>query len=161
MVDRFLFREENDKILDRKVVTDKGDSTDLEVGQVVDLRLLREQNSLLKRTDKKLVSVRDTETAVSIPVLQGITHASLDTGSFISAASFQETTKVLSEASIRAKTDKLAGLKENVIVGHLVPAGTGMSRFRKQIVASREEYEKLRDIEDAKINSTETEATSH
>ena len=142
-VDKFVFRERNDSILDKKVVVSEGDSATLHPGQLVTIRALREENSLLKRTDKRLVGVRDAETAVSMPVLQGITRASLDTESFISAASFQETTKVLSEASIRAKTDNLAGLKENVIVGHLIPAGTGMPMFRKQIVGSKEEYERL------------------
>ena len=142
-VDKFSFRRQNDQVLDKKVVTDAGDSTNFQIGRVVDTRALRDENSALRRADKKLVQIRDAEPAVSMPTLQGITRASLDTESFISAASFQETTKVLSEASIRAKVDELRGLKENVIVGHLVPAGTGMPSFRKQIVGSKEEYEKL------------------
>ena len=100
-------------------------------------------NSTLKRKDLKIIEVRDAQAAVSKPTLQGITQASLKTESFLSAASFQETTKVLSEASIRGKADHLIGLKENVIVGHLIPAGTGQRRFNDLIVGSKEEYEKL------------------
>lgn len=112
-------------------------------GQIVTSRRLRDENSSLKRRDLKLVTVRDAEPSVSQPTLQGITQASLGTESFISAASFQETTKVLSEASIRGKTDYLLGLKENVIVGHLIPAGTGLRDYQDLIVGSKEEYEAL------------------
>ena len=142
-VDKFHFREQNDLILDKKVITDPGAATHLHSGQIVTTRMLRDENSKLRRADQQLISFRDAETAVSMPTLQGITRASLDTESFISAASFQETTKVLSSAAISSKADELNGLKENVIVGHLVPAGTGMPLFRKQIVGSKEEREKL------------------
>ncbi|RAI90073.1 DNA-directed RNA polymerase subunit beta' [Algoriphagus yeomjeoni] len=143
VVDKWAFREENDNILDRKVVMDAGDSSTLKPGMIISARRLRDENSSLKRKDLKLVQVRDAETAVSKPTLQGITAASLGTESFISAASFQETTKVLSEAAIRGKRDELKGLKENVIVGHLIPAGTGQRRLQPMIVGSQEEYEKL------------------
>ncbi len=143
VVDKWLFREENDTILDMKVVEDAGDSENLKPGQIISSRRLRDENSTLKRKDLKQVKVREAQPAVSRPTLQGITQASLGTESFISAASFQETTKVLSEASIRGKRDKLIGLKENVIVGHLIPAGTGMRDYKKIIVSSQEEYDSL------------------
>jgi DNA-directed RNA polymerase subunit beta' len=143
VVDKWLFREENDNILDKKVVVDSKDSETLKAGQIISGRRLRDENSSLKRRDLKPVEVRDAQAAVSKPNLQGITQASLGTESFISAASFQETTKVLSEASIRGKSDKLIGLKENVIVGHLIPAGSGMRRYQKMIVTSQEEYDAL------------------
>ena len=143
VVDKFVFREENDAILDMKVVTEAGDSENLKPGQIVTPRDLRDENSSLRRKDMKLVEVRDAQPAVSQPKLQGITQASLGTDSFISAASFQETTKVLSEASIRGKADTLNGLKENVIVGHLIPAGTGMREYEDLIVGNKEEYERL------------------
>lgn len=145
VVDRFVFREENDRILDMKVVTEAGDSPNLKPGQIVSSRKLRDENSTLKRKDLKLVKVRDAEAAVSKPTLQGITQASLGTESFISAASFQETTKVLSEASIRGKADHLNGLKENVIVGHLIPAGTGLKDYNDIIVGSREELDAIKE----------------
>ncbi|GAL86942.1 DNA-directed RNA polymerase subunit beta [Sporocytophaga myxococcoides] len=143
VVDKFTFREENDSVLDKKVVVDAGDSETLKPGMIVTARRLRDENSSLKRKDMKLVTVRDAEAAVSRPTLQGITQASLGTESFISAASFQETTKVLSEASIRGKVDYLQGLKENVIVGHLIPAGTGQREYQSYIVGSKEEYDQL------------------
>ncbi|TXE08896.1 DNA-directed RNA polymerase subunit beta' [Algoriphagus aquimarinus] len=143
VVDKWAFRAENDNILDRKVVMDAGDSSTLKPGMILSARRLRDENSSLKRKDLKLVQVRDAETAVSKPTLQGITAASLGTESFISAASFQETTKVLSEAAIRGKRDELKGLKENVIVGHLIPAGTGQRRLQPMIVGSQDEYDKL------------------
>ena len=143
VVDRFAFMEENDNIMDMKVVMDAGDSDTLKPGQIITSRRLRDENSNLRRRDLKPVEVRNAEAAVSMPTLQGITQASLGTESFISAASFQETTKVLSEASIRGKSDYLIGLKENVIVGHLIPAGTGNRKFNNQIVHSKEEYEQL------------------
>ncbi len=143
IVDKFLFREENDSILDKKVVMEPGDSENLKPGQIITSRRLRDENSSLKRKDMKIVQVRDAEPAVSSPTLQGITQASLGTESFISAASFQETTKVLSEAAIRGKTDFLMGLKENVIVGHLIPAGTGQREYGNIIVGSQEEYDTL------------------
>ncbi len=135
--------EENDLILDKKVVVEAGDSANLKPGQIITMRQLRDENSNLKRRDLKIVEVRSADPAVSRPILQGITQASLGTESFISAASFQETTKVLSEASIRGKRDHLKGLKENVIVGHLIPAGTGMRQFGNNIVGNKEDYETL------------------
>ncbi|PTX15198.1 DNA-directed RNA polymerase subunit beta' [Pontibacter mucosus] len=142
-VDKVTFMEENDNIIDMKVVEDAGDSTNLKPGQIITPRRLRDENSSLKRRDLRLVTVRDAQPAVSRPTLQGITQASLGTQSFISAASFQETTKVLSEAAIRGKADELLGLKENVIVGHLIPAGTGLREYQNLIVGSKEEYEAL------------------
>jgi len=149
-VDRFLFREENDKITDQKVVMEAGDSEYMKVGMIVSARALRDENSSLKRRDLKIVSVRDAEPAVSHPNLQGITQASLGTDSFISAASFQETTKVLSEASIRAKADTLDGLKENVIVGHLIPAGTGVRKYLDYVITSKEELQQVEASKEAK-----------
>jgi len=149
-VDRFVFREENDRILDMKVVTDAGDSEKYRAGEIISARTLRDENSTLKRKDQKLMKVRDAQPAVSSANLQGITQASLGTESFISAASFQETTKVLSEASIRAKQDTLNGLKENVIVGHLIPAGTGLRRYQDIQVMSKEEYKEMRKNAEAK-----------
>lgn len=143
LVDKFVFRRENDAIMDSKVVVEQGDSQTVRPGQIITSRKLRDENSILKRKDLKLIEVRDALTAVSQPVLQGITQASLGTESFISAASFQETTKVLSEAAIRSKMDQLQGLKENVIVGHLIPAGTGLRDYSKLFVGSQEEYDEL------------------
>ncbi|MEQ9290521.1 MAG: DNA-directed RNA polymerase subunit beta' [Cyclobacteriaceae bacterium] len=143
IVDKHIFMEENDSILDNKVVADSGDSENYKPGQIITARMLRDENSSLKRRDLKLVQVRSAAPAVSEPRLQGITQASLATQSFISAASFQETTKVLSEASIRGKRDHLIGLKENVIVGHLIPAGTGQRDYQNLIVGSQEEYDSL------------------
>ncbi|WP_276497750.1 DNA-directed RNA polymerase subunit beta' [Pontibacter litorisediminis] len=142
-VDKVTFMEENDHIIDMKVVEDAGDSTNLKPGQIVTPRRLRDENSSLKRRDLRLVTVRDAQPSVSRPTLQGITQASLGTQSFISAASFQETTKVLSEAAIKGKADELLGLKENVIVGHLIPAGTGLREYQNLIVGSKDEYEAL------------------
>jgi DNA-directed RNA polymerase subunit beta' len=143
VVDKFELQEANDDILDKKVVIDGGDSEDLLKGSLVSMRELRDENSRLRRQAKKLVKVRDAQAAVSKPTLKGITQASLTTKSFISAASFQETTKVLSEASISGKQDFLQGLKENVIVGHLIPAGTGQRPFRKYGVYHKDEYNEL------------------
>ncbi len=142
-VDRFEVLEENEKMYDKKVVTDAGNSANLKVGQIVTLRQIREENSLLKRNDKNPVQYRDAEPATSSPLLMGITKASLGTESWISAASFQETTKILSVASINASTDNLMGLKENVIIGHLIPAGTGLPAFENMVVGSKEEYQRL------------------
>jgi DNA-directed RNA polymerase subunit beta' len=144
VVDKFVFMEENDSVLDMKVVIEAGESENLKPGQIITSRRLRDENSNLKRRDMKLSQVRNAEAAVSKPNLQGITQASLGTESFISAASFQETTKVLSEASIKGKSDYLKGLKENVIVGHLIPAGTGVREFGEIIVGSQEDYDSLR-----------------
>jgi DNA-directed RNA polymerase subunit beta' len=141
--DKFEFFEENDHIYDKKVVTEPGESGNLKAGQIVTLRQVREENSLLRRADKQLVEYRDAAPATSSPLLQGITKASLGTHSWISAASFQETTKVLSSAAINGKTDDMLGLKENVITGHLIPAGTGLREFENMIVGSKEEYDIL------------------
>ena len=123
--DRYDFNQENDYIFDKKVVAEPGDSTKFRAGQIATIREIREENSMLRRNDKKTVEYRDANPATSQPVLLGITKASLGTQSWISAASFQETTKVLSSAAIQGKSDDMLGLKENVITGHLIPAGTG------------------------------------
>ena len=142
-VDKFDFMDENDWIFDKKVVTEAGNSEKLHPGQIVTLRELREENSGLRRADKKLVEYRDANPATSSPMLLGITKASLGTQSWISAASFQETTKVLSQAAINGKSDSLIGLKENVITGNLIPAGTGMRDFDDMVVGSKEEFDLL------------------
>ena len=142
-VDKFDFMDENDWIFDKKVVTDAGASSAMHPGQIVTLREIREENSGLRRSDKKLVEYRDANPATSSPMLLGITKASLGTQSWISAASFQETTKVLSQAAINGKSDFLMGLKENVITGNLIPAGTGMREFDDMVVGSKEEFELL------------------
>jgi DNA-directed RNA polymerase subunit beta' len=142
IVDRQDFTEENDRIWGKKFVVDAGDSENMHPGQIVTARKLRDENSSLKRRDLKVVTVRDAVPATSTLILQGITRAALQTKSFMSAASFQETTKVLNEAAIRGKVDGLEGMKENVICGHLIPAGTGLREFDKLIVGSREEYER-------------------
>ena len=141
--DRFEFNIENDWIFDKKVVMDPGDSEVLKAGQIASLREIREENSILRRADKKLAEYRDAHAATSCPVLLGITKASLGTQSWISAASFQETTKVLSSAAIQGKADDMLGLKENVITGHHIPAGTGLRDYENYIVGSKEEYELL------------------
>jgi len=143
IVDKLDFAEENDRIWGKKVVIDAGDSENLQKGQIVTARKLRDENSMLKRRDMKIVQVRDAVPATSTQILQGITRAALQTKSFMSAASFQETTKVLNEAAIRGKVDTLEGMKENVIAGHLIPAGTGLREFEKIIVGSKEEYERM------------------
>ncbi len=143
LVDKWEFMHENDEIYDKKVVIDSGDSTELKPGQIVTVRRLREENSTLKRKDLKPVEARDAMPATSNQILQGITRAALRTNSFMSAASFQETTKVLSEAAIHGKKDYLEGLKENVICGHLIPAGTGTREFEKVIVASMDDYQRM------------------
>ncbi|MFN5416942.1 MAG: DNA-directed RNA polymerase subunit beta' [Flavobacteriia bacterium] len=137
------FMEENDSIFGMMVVEDAGDSESIKPGQIISARKLRDENSQLKRADKNTVVAREAVPATSTPLLQGITRASLQTQSFISAASFQETTKVLNEAAISGKEDHLLGLKENVIVGHLIPAGTGTRRFQKMVVASKEALEEI------------------
>jgi DNA-directed RNA polymerase subunit beta' len=141
--DRYDFNVENDWIFDKKVVTEANDSSKMRPGQIVTLREVREENSILRRADKKVVEFRDARPATSSPLLLGITKASLGTHSWISAASFQETTKVLSSAAIQGKMDEMMGLKENVITGHPIPAGTGMRDFDNMIVGSKEEYELL------------------
>jgi len=142
IVDKNNFMAENDWIWDKKVIVDAGDSG-LRPGQIITARKLRDENSILKRRDLKLIEGRDAIPATSNQILQGITRAALQTSSFISAASFQETTKVLNEAAINGKIDKLEGLKENVIVGHLIPAGTGSRRYENMIVGNKEEYDAL------------------
>ncbi|HEY5462863.1 MAG TPA: DNA-directed RNA polymerase subunit beta' [Hanamia sp.] len=147
--DRFDFNTENDWIYDKKVVTESGDSHKMRPGKIVTLREVREENSILRRADKKPVEFRDAKPATSSPLLLGITKASLGTQSWISAASFQETTKVLSSAAIQGKTDTMLGLKENVITGHPIPAGTGLRDFENMIVGSKEEYELLMTAKEA------------
>ena len=147
--DRHDFNAENDWIFDKKVVTDSGESTKMRPGKIVTLREVREENSILRRADKKTVEFRDARPATSSPLLLGITKASLGTQSWISAASFQETTKVLSSAAIQGKTDTMLGLKENVITGHPIPAGTGLREFENMIVGSKEEYELLMTTKEA------------
>ncbi len=143
IVDKLDFAEANDRIWGKKVVTDAGDSENLQAGQIVTVRKLRDENSSLKRRDLRLVQVRDAVAATSTQILQGITRAALQTKSFMSAASFQETTKVLNEAAIRGKRDNLEGMKENVICGHLIPAGTGSREYSKLIVLSKEDHERM------------------
>ncbi len=143
IVDKSEFTQENDWIFGKKIIVDAGDSDNLKAGQVITARRLRDENSLLKRRDKKTVDARDAVPATSSQVLQGITRASLQTKSWMSAASFQETTKVLNEAAINGKVDYLEGLKENVICGHLIPAGTGNPMFKNIVVGSKDEYDRL------------------
>ena len=143
LVHKSDFIEENDKIFGMKVVEEAGDSENLKSGQIVTTRQLRDENSVLRREDKALVTARDASPATATPVLQGITRASLQTKSFISAASFQETTKVLNEAAVNGKVDTLEGLKENVIVGHRIPAGTGVREYENIIVGSKSEFDEM------------------
>jgi DNA-directed RNA polymerase subunit beta' len=149
LVDRFDFIEENDFVFDKKVVVSSGDSKKMRPGQIVSVRDVRDENSLLKRNDKALIEYRDAQPATSMPVLLGITKASLGVQSWISAASFQETTKVLSSAALQGKVDDMVGLKENVITGHPIPAGTGLREFDNMIVGSKEEYELLQTTREA------------
>jgi len=149
---RYDFITENDELFGKKVVEEAGDSENLKEGQLITSRELRDENSILKREGKALVVARDARSATATTELQGITRASLQTKSFISAASFQETTKVLNEAAVNGKVDTLEGLKENVIVGHKIPAGTGLREYNDVIVGSKEEYTSLL------INKEETEA---
>ena len=142
IVDKHEFMDENDRIWGKKVVLDAGDSQVMKPGQIVTARKLRDENSMLKRRDLRLVEVRDAVPATSEQILQGITRAALQTSSFMSAASFQETTKVLNEAAINGKVDTLEGMKENVICGHLIPAGTGQRDFDRLIVGSKEEFDR-------------------
>ncbi|HOS45557.1 MAG TPA: DNA-directed RNA polymerase subunit beta' [Paludibacter sp.] len=142
VVDKEEFMEENDRIWGKKVIVDQGDSSTLKAGQIITPRKLRDENSALKRRDLRLVETRDAVPATSNQILQGITRAALQTSSFMSAASFQETTKVLNDAAINGKVDYLEGLKENVICGHLIPAGTGQREFEKVVVYSKDEYDK-------------------
>ena len=149
LVDRHDFIDENDYVYDKKVVTEAGDSKKVRAGQIISVRELRDENSVLKREDKNIIQVRDANPATSMPVLLGITKASLGVQSWISAASFQETTKVLSSAALQGKVDNMMGLKENVITGHPIPAGTGLRDFDNMIVGSKEEYELLQTTREA------------
>ena len=160
LVDKLDFSEENDRIWGKKVVTDAGDSETMHAGQIVTARRLRDENSSLKRRDLRLVQVRDAVPATSTQILQGITRAALQTKSFMSAASFQETTKVLNEAAIRGKVDRLEGMKENVICGHLVPAGTGLRQWDRIIVGSKEEYDRMQANRKNVIDYSEKEAAT-
>ena len=155
-VNKWEFIKENDQIFGKKVVVDAGDSTTLVAGQILSARKLRDENSLLKRNDAKLVEAREALTATATPLLQGITKASLHTDSFISAASFQETTKVLNQAAVNGKVDHLLGLKENVIVGHKIPAGTGMRDYQSMIVGSKTDYDNLMAKKEETIESETT-----
>jgi len=158
LVNKTAFQDENDEIFGKKVVIECGDSETIKSGQIMSARKLRDENSMLKRKDKQIADSRDAQPATARQVLQGITKASLQTNSFLSAASFQETTKVLTQAATQAKADNLLGLKENVLVGHLIPAGTGLRRYQDIIVGSKEEYEALMDAkEDDAVVVTETE----
>ena len=147
VVDKREFMDENDRIWGRKVVTDPGDSENVKAGQIITARKLRDENSMLKRRDLRLVAVRDAVPATSEQILQGITRAALQTSSFMSAASFQETTKVLNEAAITGKVDKLEGMKENVICGHLIPAGTGLREYERLVVGSKDDINAIVDSE--------------
>jgi len=151
-VEKADFMEENDRLYGMLVITNAGDSETLQEGQIISIRKFREENSVLRRNDKTLAEARPAIPATSVPLLQGITRASLQTKSFISAASFQETTKVLNEAAVHGKVDYLEGLKENVIVGHLIPAGTGARAFQDIVVGSQEDYDKLTGASEAETN---------
>ncbi len=159
LVNKTDFQEVNDEIFGKKVIVEPGDSQNYTQGMIVSARKLRDENSSLKRRDMKLVEARDAQPATARQVLQGITKASLQTNSFISAASFQETTKVLTQASITAKSDSLLGLKENVIVGHKIPAGTGLREYDDIIVGSKEEYDAV--MESASETEVEEEVTTN
>jgi len=151
VVDKWEFMEENDKMYEMKRILDEGDSKEFKKGDIISARKLRDANSILKRQDMKLIQACDAVPATSSQILQGITRAALQTRSFISAASFQETTKVLNESAIHGKKDYLEGLKENVIVGHLIPAGTGLRKYQKAIVGSTEEENMLREEEEERV----------
>jgi DNA-directed RNA polymerase subunit beta' len=149
IVDKHEFLHENDWIYNKKVVVEAGDSDSLKPGMIITSRRLRDENSNLRRRDKKLVEANDAVPATSSQILQGITRAALQTRSWLSAASFQETTKVLNEAAIHGKVDYLDGLKENVICGHLIPAGTGLKEYKNLVVGSRDEYDKMVEVKDS------------
>ena len=156
VVDKRDFMDENDRIWGKKVVIDAGDSENVKPGMIITARKLRDENSALKRRDLRTVTVRDAVPATSEQILQGITRAALQTSSFISAASFQETTKVLNEAAINGKTDTLEGMKENVICGHLIPAGTGLREYGTLIVNSLDDTPEEQEIIKAEIEGTES-----
>ena len=143
IVDKWEFMEVNDELYDKVVVTDPGESPTMRAGMIITVRKLRDENSVLKRKDQKPVEVRDVIPATSNQILQGITRAALQTSSFMSAASFQETTKVLNEAAILGKSDPLEKLKENVICGHLIPAGTGEPKYQSILVGSMDDYNSM------------------
>ena len=155
IVDKWEFMEVNDDLYDKVVVTDPGDSPTMKAGMIISVRRLRDENSMLKRKDQKLVEVRDVVPATSNQVLQGITRAALQTSSFMAAASFQETTKVLNEATIMGKSDPLEKLKENIICGHLIPAGTGLRDYDNLIVGSLDEYNEMTAKGGAKASDAE------
>ena len=157
IVDKREFMDENDRIWGKKVVVDAGDSQMVKPGQIITARKLRDENSSLKRRDLKLVTVRDAIPATSEQILQGITRAALQTSSFMSAASFQETTKVLNEAAINGKVDTLEGMKENVICGHLIPAGTGLREYDRLIVGLKDEFDAANLSYDNAAESVESE----
>ena len=152
LVHKNEFITENDNLFGKKVIESVGNSENLKLGQIITARELRDENSLLKREDKELVVARDAVNATGFPILQGITRASLQTKSFISAASFQETTKVLNEAAVNGRVDHLEGLKENVIVGHKIPAGTGNREYDDIIVGYVDEYEELMESKRIRFN---------
>ena len=157
LVGKDKFNEQNDMLFGMMIVTEAGDSDDFKKGQIVSPRQLREENSRLKRKDAKVVEAREAQPAISTPVLQGITRASLQVDSWISAASFQQTTKVLNEASINAKVDTLVGLKENVIIGKKIPAGTGLVQANDTVVGSQVEYDRLMQLKEESANAPELE----
>ena len=152
LVHKSDFIQENDDIYGKKVIEDSGDSENVKAGQIITARELRDENSILKREDKKVIIARDANPATATPILQGITRASLQTKSFISAASFQETTKVLNESAVNGRIDNLEGLKENVIVGHRIPAGTGLRKYESILVGSKQEMEELTRIKEEELN---------
>ena len=160
VVDKLEVMDENDRIWGKKVVTEAGDSQTLHAGQIVTTRKLRDENSQLKRRDLKLVQVREAIPATTNQILQGITRAALQTSSFMSAASFQETTKVLNEAAINGRVDMLEGLKENVICGHLIPAGTGQREYERIIVGLKDEFEKITTVREKTSRSKSSSSHS-
>ena len=153
VVDKREFMDENDRIWGKKVVVDAGDSANVKPGQIITARKLRDENSALKRRDMKVIEVRDAVPATSEQILQGITRAALQTSSFMSAASFQETTKVLNEAAINGKVDYLEGMKENVICGHLIPAGTGLREYNSLVVANRDDIERANSKREVEVET--------
>ncbi|MCM1521079.1 MAG: DNA-directed RNA polymerase subunit beta' [Muribaculaceae bacterium] len=161
VVDKRDFMEENDRIWGKKVVLDAGDSENVKKGQIITARKLRDENSQLKRKDLKLIVVRDAQPATSEQILQGITRAALQTSSFMSAASFQETTKVLNEAAINGKVDYLQGMKENVICGHLIPAGTGLRAYDRLVVSGKDDYDAYATVDDDLTAAPEVEEVAH
>jgi DNA-directed RNA polymerase subunit beta' len=160
IVDKRDFMDENDRIWGKKVVTDAGDSETIQAGMIITARKLRDENSALKRRDLRTITVRDAVPATSEQILQGITRAALQTSSFMSAASFQETTKVLNEAAINGKSDSLSGMKENVICGHLIPAGTGLREYERIVVGSKDDFDSLNEMEANESEMAQAEVTN-